>query len=145
MIRSFKPVLASLAVLLSALLVFACQTETSDQLIDQDGTVAYIGGTVSPEIAVLAHRYVFAYMSDKVWGFFGATCEKWIEMDYQWEKSMSQFLDDGRVKITYERKPERIIGPEELVFYVDVDTGEVKGNNLSDTGRSGVAEGCDKW
>lgn len=145
MIRSFKPALAIFAVLLSAFFVFACQPESSDQSTNQDGTVADIGGTVSPEIAVLAHRLVFAYMSDKTWGFFGATCEKWIEMDYQWETSMSEHQTDGRIKITYERKPERIIGPERLVFFVDVDRGEVEGDNLSETGRSGVAEGCDKW
>ena len=145
MIRSFKPALAILTVLLFALFVFACQSESSDQSTDQGETIAGTEGTVSPEIAVLAHRLVFAYMSDKTWGFFGATCEKWIEMDYQWETSMSELQTDGRIKITYARKLERIIGPEKLVFFVDVDRGEVEGNNLSETGRSGVAEGCDKW
>ena len=100
---------------------------------------------VSPEIAVLAHRLVFAYMSDKTWGFFGATCERWIEMDYEWAKSSSELQPDGRIKVTYARQPERVLGPEELVFYVDVDTQEVQGDNESETGRSGIAEGCDQW
>ena len=60
-------------------------------------------------------------MSDKPWGFFGATCEKWIQDDYQWESSMSEQLADGSLKITYLRNEDRIIGPEQLVFYVDID------------------------
>lgn len=102
---------------------------------------------VSREIAILAHRLVFAYMSDKPWGFFGATCEKWIQDDYQWESSMSEQLVDGRIKVTYQRNEDRIIGPESLVFYVDIDTNNVAGDNqpVIDTGRMGVAEGCDQW
>ena len=145
MIRTINAAFAIVAVLIVATAAIACQNDTPRPSNGQEGAATSIDRTVSPEVAVLAHRYVFAYMSDKVWGFFGATCEKWIEMDYQWETSLSEFMDDGRIKITYERKPERIVGPEHLVFYVDVDTGEVVGNNLSDTGRSGVAEGCDKW
>ena len=100
---------------------------------------------VSPEIAVLAHRLVFAYMSDKTWGFFGATCERWIEMDYEWAKSSSELQSDGRIKVTYARQPDRVLGPAELVFYVNIDTQEVQGDNESETGRSGIAEGCDQW
>lgn len=102
---------------------------------------------VSREIGILAHRLVFAYMSDKPWGFFGATCEKWIQDDYQWESSMGEQLGDGRIKVTYLRNEDRIIGPEQLVFYVDIDTSQVEGDNKpeTDTGRVGVAEGCDQW
>ena len=100
---------------------------------------------VSTEIAGLAHRIVLAYMSDKAWGFFGATCKMWIEEDYEWDKSMSEFSSDGRVKIVYLRHPDRILGPAELVFHVDIDTNEVRGDNESETGRSSVAEGCDQW
>ena len=86
-------------------------------------------------------------MSDKPWGFFGATCEKWIEGDYLWDSSMSELLLDGRINITYQRKEDRIVGPEKLVFHVNIDTGEVKGDNKpeNDTGRMGAAEGCDQW
>ena len=145
MIRTFKPIHVVLALLVLASLTIACEIESSDQSPRRLGELIHVDNTVSPDIAVLAHRYVFAYMSDKVWGFFGATCEKWIEMDYQWETSMSEFEEDGRVKVTYQRKPERLLGLENIVFYVDVDTGEVEGDNESPTGRSGIAEGCDKW
>ncbi|MYA60084.1 MAG: hypothetical protein F4X40_05930 [Chloroflexi bacterium] len=126
---------------------FACQSGSPSE----NGGEAVPGPTstteVSSEIGILAHRLVFAYMSDKPWGFFGATCEMWIREDYQWESSMSEQLEDGRIKVTYQRNEDRIIGPEILIFNVDIDTREVEGDNMpeTDTGRMGVAEGCDQW
>ena len=133
--------------ILVSITAFACQTETSNRTVDSaESTVTPIA-EVSADIALLAHRLVFAYMSDKPWGFFGATCETWIEDDYLWETSMSDMQPDGRIKITYQRNEDRIIGPEKLVFYVDIDSQEVAGDNKpdTDTGRLGVAEGCDQW
>ena len=129
------------------LAAFACQSETSNETSDSTVSISTPTTEVSREIGILAHRLVFAYMSDKPWGFFGATCEKWIREDYQWESSMSEQLDDGRIKVTYLRNEDRIIGHEILVFYVDIDTKEVEGDNKPeiDTGRMGVAEGCDQW
>ena len=43
------------------------------------------------------------------------------------------------------RQPDRLLGPDELVFYVDIDSGDVTGDNESENGRSGIAEGCDQW
>ena len=131
--------------LLSA--AFACQsTSTGD---DAGGTASQSTPTteVSREVGILAHRLVFAYMSDKPWGFFGATCEKWIKDDYQWESSMSEQLADGSIKVTYLRNEDRIIGPEQLIFYVNIDSHQVEGDNKpeTDTSRMGVAEGCDQW
>lgn len=125
--------------------LIACNNETSQSTPANPDETAIAQTEVSPEIAVLAHRLVFAYMSDKTWGFFGATCEKWIEMDYEWDKSSSERYDDGRIRVTYTRQPDRLLGPDELVFYVDIDSGDVQGDNESDTGRSGIAEGCDQW
>ena len=133
--------------ILVSITAFACQTETSN------GTVGSAESTVTPiaevsaDIALLVHRLVFAYMSDKPWGFFGATCETWIEDDYLWETSMSDMQPDGRIKVLYRRNEDRIIGPEQLVFYVNIDSQEVAGDNKpdTDTGRLGVAEGCDQW
>ncbi|MCY4474188.1 MAG: hypothetical protein OXC83_01990 [Chloroflexi bacterium] len=133
--------------ILVSMTAFACQTEPSNRTDDgAESTVTPIA-KVSADIALLAHRLVFAYMSDKPWGFFGATCETWIEDDYLWETSMSDMQPDGRIKITYQRNEDRIIGPEKLVFYVDIDSQEVAGDNKpdTDTGRLGVAEGCDQW
>ncbi len=133
--------------ILVSITAFACQSEPSNRSDDgAEPTVTPIAG-VSADIALLAHRLVFAYMSDKPWGFFGATCERWIEDDYLWETSMSDMQPDGRIKVTYQRNEDRIIGPEQLVFYVDLDSQEVEGDNKpdTDTGRLGVAEGCDQW
>ena len=123
----------------------ACQSESTSD--NGNGSVSDPTSEVSRELGILAHRLVFAYMSDKPWGFFGATCEKWIQDDYQWKSSMGEQLDDGRIKVTYLRNEDRIIGPEQLVFYVNIDTREVGGDNKpqTDTGRMGVAEGCDQW
>ena len=133
--------------ILVSMAAFACQSEPSNRSDDGTEPAATSTAEVSADIALLAHRLVFAYMSDKPWGFFGATCEMWIEDDYLWETSMSDMQPDGRIKITYQRNEDRILGPEQLVFYVDIDSQEVTGDNKpdTDTGRLGVAEGCDQW
>jgi len=137
--------LAISVALLMGIALIACSNDTSQSTPKIADEVVLTETDVSPEIAVLAHRLVFAYMSDKTWGFFGATCERWIEMDYEWDKSSSEQYDDGRIRVTYARQPDRLLGPDELVFYVDIDSGHVQGDNESETGRSGIAEGCDQW
>ena len=143
--RGFRSMLAISVALLIGIALIACNNDTSQPTPRISDEGALTETDVSPEIAVLAHRLVFAYMSDKTWGFFGATCEKWIEMDYEWDKSSSEQYDDGRIRVTYARQPDRLLGPDELVFYVDIDSGHVQGDNESETGRSGIAEGCDRW
>lgn len=126
---------------------FACQSGSTSNDAASSASQSTPTTEVSREVGILAHRLVFAYMSDKPWGFFGATCEKWIQDDYQWESSMGEQLADGRIKVTYLRNEDRIIGPQQLVFYVDIDTHQVEGDNRpeTNTGRMGVAEGCDQW
>ena len=133
------------AIILATLTLFACESGSSGDVVPEASVQETPTSEVSREIAVLAHRLVFAYMSDKTWGFFGATCEKWVEMDYEWVSSMSELQDDGRVKVTYLRQEDRLLGPDQLVFYVDIDSRDVEGDNESETGRSGIAEGCDQW
>ena len=133
------------AIILATLTLFACESGSSGDVVLEASVQETPPSEVSREIAVLAHRLVFAYMSDKTWGFFGATCEMWVEMDYEWESSMSELQDDGRVKVTYLRQEDRLLGPDQLVFYVDIDSLDVEGDNESETGRSGIAEGCDQW
>ena len=143
--RALKSILPVTAAILVGTVLIACDRGTQQNTPTEiDETVATVT-EVSPEIAVLAHRLVFAYMSDKTWGFFGATCERWIEMDYEWDKSSSEMLEDGRIKVTYMRQPDRMLGAEQLIFYVDIDSRDVQGDNKSETGRSGIAEGCDQW
>ncbi len=143
-LRLISAVVTPFLVLSAAL---ACQSASTNNNADSAVSQSTPTTEVSREVGVLAHRLVFAYMSDKPWGFFGATCEKWIQDDYQWEFSKSEQIADGRIKVTYLRDEDRIIGPEQLVFYVDIDTQEVEGDNKpeTDTGRMGVAEGCDQW
>ena len=143
----FRSMLAISVAPLIGVALIACDSQTSQSTPTVADETALTETVVSPEIAILAHRLVFAYMSDKPWGFFGATCEKWIEGDYLWDASMSELRPDGRIKITYQRKEDRIVGPEKLVFYVNIDAGEVEGDNKpeNDTGRMGAAEGCDQW
>ena len=143
--RALKSILPVTAAILVGTVLIACDRGTQQNTPTEiDETVATVT-EVSPEIAVLAHRLVFAYMSDKTWGFFGATCERWIEMDYEWDKSSSEMLEDGRIKVTYMRQPDRMLGADQLIFYVDIDSRDVQGDNKSETGRSGIAEGCDQW
>ena len=143
--RGFRSMPAISVVLLIGFALIACNNEMPQSTPTVADEITPTQTEVSPEIAVLAHRLVFAYMSDKTWGFFGATCDKWIEMDYEWDKSSSEQHDDGRIKVTYARQPDRLLGPDELAFYVDIDSGHVQGDNESETGRSGIAEGCDQW
>ena len=140
--RSFNLVIPTV---IAAVAMLACEADTAELTVGEPHGTQLVEQAVSPEISVLAHRLVTAYMSDKDWGFFGATCEQWIEEDYQWQTAMGEIQPDGRIKVTYVRNPDRILGPELLMFYVDIDTGEVEGDNESETGRSSVAEGCDKW
>lgn len=123
----------------------ACVSSTSEESEGSVEPTATVG--VSPEIAILAHRLVFAYMSDKPWGFFGATCEQWIQDDYLWDKSTSELHGDGRIKVIYDRHEDRILGPDQLIFFIDIDTQQVEGDNKpeNEAGRMGVAEGCDQW
>ncbi len=131
--------------ILSLATLLACNMGTQEEPANGTAADSSLDAEVSPELAVLAHRLVFAYMSDKAWGFFGGTCDQWLEMDYQWTTSQSEQLPDGRIKITYTRQADRLLGPDALIFYVNIDSGEVQGDNVSETGRSGIAEGCDQW
>lgn len=133
-----------LAIAIPALLTIsiACSNNDTEDVLHTPTPIT----TVSPEIALIARQLTIAYLSDKPWGFFGATCDQWIEIDYAWNPNTSEQLPDGHVTVVFERLPERILGPQNLLFRVDVDSGTVQGDNQSDTSeRLGVAEGCDKW
>lgn len=86
-----------------------------------------------------------AYLSDKTWGFFGAMCDQWVAMDYEWQQEASARYVDGRVSVEFQRLEDRILGPERLTYKVDLDSGEVKGDNDQGTERLGTTEGCDRW
>ena len=100
---------------------------------------------VSREIALVARQMTVGYLSDKTWGFFGAMCDQWLDIDYTWLPDQAERLEDGRVTAIFQRREERILGPETLTFKVDFDTGAVKGENEIESERLGVTEGCDAW
>lgn len=133
-----------LAIAMPALLNIsvACSNNDTEDILHTPTPIP----TVSPEIALIARQLTIAYLSDKPWGFFGATCDQWIEIDYAWNPDTSEQSPDERVTVVFERLPERILGPQKLLFRVDVDSETVQGDNQSETDeRLGVAEGCDKW
>jgi hypothetical protein len=80
------------------------------------------GGDPGPNAVIKtgeqARETVRAYLETKAWGFFGANCSQWLEMDYSRSAG----------KTGYEPGADSW----ELT-YVRID------------GRSGIAEGCDKW
>ncbi len=127
-------------------LVSACDNDAVDNSDDTRDASHSENSFVSPEIALLTHRHTVAYLSDKTWGYFGATCDQWLEIDYQWTAEESELLDDGRVSVVYARREERLLGPERLEFVVDLIEPKVQGRNRNqDAARSGISEGCDKW
>ena len=92
-----------------------------------------------------ARETVRAYLETKAWGFFGANCSQWLEMDYSRSAGKTGYEPGADSwELTYARVDGRIVGLEELRFEVNASSGDVRGHNLID-GRSGIAEGCDKW
>lgn len=135
---------ASLAILIAIVIICITAAACSDQNTDDESPSSSNLATVSPETALIAHQNTISYLSDKPWGFFGATCDQWIQTDYIWQPQESQLLPDGRISVIYHRNQDRTLGPEKLIFYVDLDTMQVQGDNDTQSQRLGVAEGCDK-
>ncbi len=107
-----------------------------------DSTSAVTLAPISESDAVAVAGQVIAYMSDKAWGFFGATCDQWIEIDYELSHDRSGISSNGTTVVVYNRRSDREIGPLTLTFRID-PTGSITGENKLE--RSGIAEGCDKW
>lgn len=89
-----------------------------------------------------ARDEVIAYLSDKAWGFFGATCDQWVAMDYEFSPGLSGNSTDDATVVVFSRRPDREVGPLTLTFRIG-PSGTVSGENKLE--RSGIAEGCDKW
>jgi hypothetical protein len=82
------------------------------------------------------------YLSEKSWGFFGATCDRWVELDYEFDAGRTGKSEDGAIVVVFNRRPDRDLGSDTLTFSVSTD-GTVQGDNK--LARSGIAEGCDQW
>ena len=92
-----------------------------------------------------AVQLIREYLDGKPWGFFGASCEQWLTSDYVVGEPTATIEDDGRVHVVFRRHPDRMLGPEEVKYYVKLDIAEVVGDHRSDTERLGTTEGCDQW
>ncbi len=119
----------------------ACQSDDApqpDAVVDQPLALIPI-----PESEAIAARDTsLNYLSEKSWGFFGATCDRWIEIDYEFDAGRSGESEDGAIVVVFNRRPDRDLGSATLIFSVNTD-GTVQGDNK--LARSGIAEGCDQW
>jgi hypothetical protein len=128
-------------VLLIALGACESNQDMADNEIDQ-ATEQPVYITFIPESeAVVARDTVLSYLSEKAWGFFGATCDLWVDLDYEFSVRVSG-TSNGVIFVVFIRRPDRDLGSSRLTFRINVD-GSVQGDNLLE--RSGIAEGCDKW
>jgi hypothetical protein len=119
----------------------ACRSDDApqpDPVIDQPLVLIPI-----PESEAIAARDTsLNYLSEKSWGFFGATCDRWVELDYEFDAGRTGKSEDGAIVVVFNRRPDRDLGSDTLTFSVSTD-GTVQGDNK--LARSGIAEGCDQW
>ncbi len=119
----------------------ACQSDDApqpDAVVDELPVLIPI-----PESAAIAARDTsLNYLSEKAWGFFGATCDRWVELDYVFDAGRTGESEDGVIVAVFNRRPDRDLGSATLTFSVNTD-GTVQGDNK--LARSGIAEGCDQW
>ncbi|MBT3994879.1 MAG: hypothetical protein HOF01_03690 [Chloroflexi bacterium] len=141
-----KLLLLTIAFGLAAIFAFsACQGESND---DTEQSLSDLAGQTIPLTALSeteamdARDRVLSYLSEKSWGFFGATCDKWVDLDYEFSADDSGKALNDVIRVVFNRQPDRDLGSLTLSFEVRED-GSVQGDNLLE--RSGIAEGCDQW
>ena len=141
-----KLLLLTIAFGLAAIFAFsACQGESND---DTEQSLSDLAGQTIPLTALSeteamdARDRGLSYLSEKSWGFFGATCDMWIDLDYEFSADDSGKALNDVIRVVFNRQPDRDLGSLTLSFEVRED-GSVQGDNLLE--RSGIAEGCDQW
>ena len=147
--RSFSDALKLLLTIgfwLAVIFAFgACQSESNDDTEQSQSDLAgqTIPLTALSEAEVMEARdTVLSYLSEKSWGFFGATCDKWVDLDYEFSADDSGKAINDVISVVFNRQPDRDLGSLTLSFEVRED-GSVRGDNQLE--RSGIAEGCDQW
>ena len=135
-------VASALAVSVAAAYLFAACSSDAIEVPESEPTavVAANAGITSWSVQLIRD-----YLETKPWGFFGATCEQWLDIDYKVAEPTATIEQDGRVHVVLDRRPDRSLGPESVKYYVDLDSAEVVGDHSSDDGRLGTTEGCDQW
>tara|TARA_Y100001970_G_scaffold291946_1_gene431159 strand:- start:1145 stop:1927 length:783 start_codon:yes stop_codon:yes gene_type:complete len=85
------------------------------------------------------------YLKNHSWGDFGAKCDEWLKMDYEISKDKT-FIDNEKNKwiAQYYLKDGKFLGPNPLIYYLDIFTEDVNGHQNNKVG-SHIAEGCDQW
>ncbi|MCZ6539860.1 MAG: hypothetical protein O6922_08565 [Chloroflexi bacterium] len=114
----------------------------SESSAESGGAPSVALAPISEADAADARDTVVAYLSEKAWGFFGATCDLWVEIDYEFAPVLSGDSPDGATVVVFSRRPDRELGPPTLTFQVN-PSGAIAGENKLE--RSGIAEGCDQW
>ena len=141
-----QKLLLTIAFGLAVIFVFgACQSESNDDTEQSQSDLAgqTIPLTALSEAEVMEARdTVLSYLSEKSWGFFGATCDKWVDLDYEFSADDSGKAINDVISVVFNRQPDRDLGSLTLSFEVRED-GSVRGDNQLE--RSGIAEGCDQW
>ena len=141
-----QKLLLTIAFGLAVIFVFgACQSESNDDTEQSQSDLAgqNIPLTALSEAEVIQARdTVLSYLSEKSWGFFGATCDKWVDLDYEFSAEDSGKAINDVISVVFNRQPDRDLGSLTLSFEVRED-GSVRGDNQLK--RSGIAEGCDQW
>ena len=147
--RSFSDALKLLLTIgfwLAVIFAFgACQSESNDDTEQSQSDLA--GQTISltalSEAEVMEARdTVLSYLSEKSRGFFSATCNMWVDLDYEFSADDSGKAINDVISVVFNRQPDRDLGSLTLSFEVRED-GSVRGDNQLE--RSGIAEGCDQW
>ena len=92
-----------------------------------------------------ANDELMKFLKSKTWGFFGGTCDQWVNMDYDLKKQKSSFINESNDwKIVWDLKPDKFLGPKTLIYYINSETGSVSGD-INNNQNSPISEGCDKW
>jgi|ETN01SMinimDraft_1059929.scaffolds.fasta_scaffold05190_8 hypothetical protein len=92
-----------------------------------------------------ANNELMKFLQSKPWGFFGGTCDQWVNMDYDFKKQKSSFINESNDwKIIWDLKPDKFLGPKTLIYYINSETGSVSGDTNNNQ-NSPISEGCDKW
>ncbi|MBM32062.1 MAG: hypothetical protein CL764_04295 [Chloroflexi bacterium] len=92
-----------------------------------------------------ANNELMKFLKSKTWGFFGGTCDQWVNMDYDFKKQKSYFINESNDwKIVWDLKPDKFLGPKTLIYYINAETGSVSGDT-NNKQNSPISEGCDKW
>ena len=147
--RSFSDtlkLLLTIAFWLAVIFAFgACQSESNNDTEQSQRDLS--GHTIpltalSETEAIVARDTVLSYLSEKSWGFFGATCDKWVDLEYEFSPDDSGKARNNVISVVFNRQSNRDLGSLAISFEVRED-GSVQGDNLLE--RSGIAEGCDQW